>query len=57
MSRTVYIETSVISYLTAQPSNDLRAMGNQSATVDWWETQRPKYEPSVICTPLELTEN
>lgn len=40
----VYIETSVISYLTARPSNDLRAMANQSATVEWWETQRPQFD-------------
>ncbi len=40
----VYIETSIISYLTARPSNDLRAMANQSATVEWWETQRSKYD-------------
>jgi predicted nucleic acid-binding protein len=40
----VYIETSVISYLTARPSNDLRAMANQNATVEWWETQRSKYD-------------
>jgi len=40
----VYVETSVISYLTARPSNDLRAMANQNATVEWWETQRSKYD-------------
>ncbi|XCN72621.1 MAG: type II toxin-antitoxin system VapC family toxin [Candidatus Electrothrix aestuarii] len=54
MDRTVYIETSVISYLTARPSNDLRAMANQSATVDWWETQRPKY--SVFVSELVISE-
>jgi L-rhamnose mutarotase len=36
----VYIETSVISYLTARPSNDIRAMANQNVTIEWWETQR-----------------
>ena len=40
----VYIETSIISYLTARPSNDLRAAANQSTTVEWWETQRPKFD-------------
>jgi predicted nucleic acid-binding protein len=54
MGRTVYIETSVISYLTAQPSNDLRAMANQSATVDWWTTQRPNY--SVFVSELVISE-
>jgi len=40
----IYIETSVISYLTAHPSNDLRAMANQNATVEWWETRSSKYD-------------
>ena len=44
MKPKVYIETSVISYLTARPSNDLRAMANQTATHEWWETQRSKYD-------------
>lgn len=44
MKLKVYLETSVISYLTAQPSNDLRAMANQNSTLDWWQTQREKYE-------------
>jgi predicted nucleic acid-binding protein len=40
----VYIETSVIGYLTARQNNDLRAMANQSATLDWWETQKDKFD-------------
>jgi len=40
----VYIETSVISYLTARPSNDIRVMANQNVTIEWWETQRSNYE-------------
>lgn len=44
MKPKVYIETSVISYLTARPSNDLRAMANQSSTQDWWDTQRSHHD-------------
>ena len=44
MKDKVYIETSVISYLTARPSNDIRAMANQNVTIDWWETQRSNYD-------------
>jgi predicted nucleic acid-binding protein len=44
MKPSVYIETSIISYLTARPSNDLRAMAHQSATLEWWESQKPKYQ-------------
>ncbi|MGK5095302.1 type II toxin-antitoxin system VapC family toxin [Deltaproteobacteria bacterium TL4] len=40
----VYIETSVISYLTARPTNDIRAAANQNVTLEWWETQRPKFD-------------
>ena len=44
MKDKVYIETSVISYLTARPSNDIRVMANQNVTIDWWETQRSNYD-------------
>lgn len=40
----VYIETSIVSYLTARPSNDLRLMANQNSTRDWWENHRRLYE-------------
>ena len=44
MKAKVYVETSVISYLTARPSNDIRAAANQSVTLDWWEAERPRYD-------------
>ncbi|AUB79726.1 type II toxin-antitoxin system VapC family toxin [Candidatus Thiodictyon syntrophicum] len=43
----VYIETSVISYLTARPSNDLRTAANQVATTDWWDGRRNQFEVFV----------
>ena len=54
MKASVYIETSVFSYLTARPSNDLRATANQNVTLEWWETQRPNY--SVFVSELVLSE-
>jgi hypothetical protein len=33
----VYIETSIISYLTARRSNDIRTIENQNMTIEWWE--------------------
>ena len=54
MKASVYIETSVFSYLTARPSNDLRAMANQNATIEWWETQRPNY--SIFASDLVISE-
>lgn len=54
MKATVYIETSIFSYLTARPSNDLRAMANQSITWQWWETRRTNY--SLVVSDLVLSE-
>ncbi len=42
--QTVYIETSVVSYLTALPARDLLAAAWQNATSRWWETQRQRFE-------------
>ena len=44
VNRTVYIETSVVSYLTARPTGDLLAAAWQKATVDWWESQKPRFD-------------
>jgi len=44
MKPKVYIETSVISYLTARPANDLLAAAWQSATCAWWESRKEYYE-------------
>jgi len=44
MKRTVYIETSVISYLTARPSRNIIAAAWQQVTLDWWERQRERFE-------------
>ena len=38
--KTVYIETSVVSYLTARPTADLMAAAWRAITADWWETRR-----------------
>ena len=37
---TVYIETTVVSYLVATPSRDVLIAGQQQATRDWWQRQR-----------------
>jgi hypothetical protein len=39
----VYVETSVLSYLTAIPSRDLVQTGNQRVTIDWWAS-RDRFE-------------
>ncbi|MEH2108928.1 type II toxin-antitoxin system VapC family toxin [Nostoc sp.] len=43
MSETVYIETSIVGYLTARPSNNLILMANLEATREWWDTRRDQF--------------
>jgi hypothetical protein len=40
----IYIETSIISYLTARPSRDIVVAGLQQVTQDWWNVEREKYD-------------
>jgi len=40
MNETVYIETSIIGYLTARFSNNLILMANVEATREWWDIRR-----------------
>ena len=40
----VYIETSIISYLTARVSRDLIVAGHQQMTEEWWSVQRNRFE-------------
>jgi hypothetical protein len=42
--KTVYIETSIISYLTARSSSNLLAAAWQKVTIDWWDTQRGRFD-------------
>ena len=43
MKRKVYVETSVISYLTARPSKTIIGAAHQQITLAWWEL-RSDYE-------------
>jgi len=45
--KTVYIETSVVSYLSALPARDLLVAAWQSATLQWWQNRRADFE---VCT-------
>ena len=44
MKSKVYVETSVISYLTAKPSRDLIVLACQQMTRDWWEASRDHFD-------------
>lgn len=40
MKPTIYLETSVVSYLTARRSRDLVVAAHQQLTEDWWHRRR-----------------
>jgi hypothetical protein len=39
----VYIETSVISYLTSRPNRDVGIAGRQAVSQDWWQYERQRF--------------
>jgi hypothetical protein len=47
MADRVYIETTVVSYLTARPSRDVVIAGHQQVTHESWDTRRQNYELCV----------
>ena len=41
--KTVYLETSVVSYLANRPSRDLITAAHQTVTHEWWEQRRADF--------------
>ena len=54
MKKSVYIETSIPSYLTARPSRDVRAAAWQQITTEWWDAARQDYE--IFTSELTMIE-
>lgn len=52
----MYIETSVVSYLTGQVSRDLVVAAHQQLTAEWWQQALPQFEPFVSPVVLEEIE-
>jgi hypothetical protein len=44
MKSNVYIETTIVSYLTAWPSRDIVRAAQQQTTREWWDTRRDRFE-------------
>ena len=44
MIETVYIETSILGYLTARPSRDIIVAANIEITREWWNTRRSDFQ-------------
>jgi hypothetical protein len=49
-----FIETTIVSYLTAFPSKDTDIARDQEMTRDWWATCRDRFE--LITSPLVVSE-
>ena len=49
----VYLETSVISYLTARPSRDVIKLAKQELTRQWWKTCREHFSVYVSRPVIE----
>ena len=54
MKPKVYLETSIISYLTANPSSDVVTAGHQLTTYTWWESHRQDFE--LVISELVIQE-
>jgi predicted nucleic acid-binding protein len=53
MKKQVYIETTVVSYLTAKPSRDIMIVGHQEATRGLWVKLSSKYKAYVSALVFE----
>ena len=51
---TVYLETSVIGYLTSRQSRDIIVAAQQQLTQEWWENRRIDFD--LYVSPLVLQE-
>jgi len=50
----LYVETSIVSYLTSRPSRDVVVAGRQQLTRDWWETRHRSFH--VVASELVWSE-
>jgi hypothetical protein len=71
VSETVYIETSILGYLTARPSRDIVVAANIEITREWWNIRRKDFQlyssqavvketsqgDTAIASPLLFLEN
>ena len=56
MKPKVYVESSVISYLTSRQSRDLIVRANQAITKDWWKTAPKRFELFVSAVVIKEIE-
>ena len=56
IDKTVYIETSVVSHLTARPTSNVFVVARQIATTEWWDTQSTHFELCTSSVTIEEAE-
>jgi predicted nucleic acid-binding protein len=54
MGQSVFLETTIISYLAARPSRDLIMAARQQLTREWWDRRRPAFD--VYVSELVIAE-
>jgi hypothetical protein len=50
---TLYVETTVPSYLVAKPSRDIIILAHQQLTREWWDDYRHLYEMFISQVVLD----
>lgn len=50
----MYVETTIVSYLTARPTRDVVRRAHQRLTREWWQTRRNKFD--LYVSPVVLQE-
>lgn len=56
----VYIETTVISYLVSRPSRDILVAAHQQTTYEWWTSRRQEFEcyiSQVVIDEIQVGDN
>ncbi len=54
MNPTVYVETTVIGYLTSRPLQDVTAAGHQRTTHEWWSIAKTQF--TLVASQLVVQE-
>ncbi len=54
MKPKVYVETTIVSYLTARASRDLVVAAHQRLTREWWKRRRNRFD--LYCSQLVVRE-
>ena len=53
MKPTVYIETTVVSYLTSRPTRDLLVAAHQQVTREWWDLGLPNLDAYISAVVVD----